>query len=47
MIEPGTETDNKKNNMAIALLFEALPEEQVLQVGNLTTTKAMWDAVKV
>ena len=47
MIEPGTESDVKKNNMAIALLYQSLPEEQVLQVGNLTKAKEMWDAVKV
>ncbi|KAJ0587052.1 putative RNA-directed DNA polymerase [Helianthus annuus] len=45
-IEPGTETDVKKNNMAIALLFQSIPEEQILQVGNLKTAKEMWDALK-
>ncbi|XP_022003453.1 uncharacterized protein LOC110900902 [Helianthus annuus] len=45
-IEPGTETDVKKNNMAIALLFQSIPEEQILQVGNLKTAKEMWDALQ-
>ncbi|KAJ0509186.1 hypothetical protein HanIR_Chr11g0525951 [Helianthus annuus] len=45
-IELGTETDVKKNNMAIALLFQSIPEEQILQVGNLKTAKEMWDALK-
>jgi hypothetical protein len=38
-IEPGANVDAKKNNIAIALLFQAIPEEQILQVGNLETTK--------
>ncbi|KAM0047019.1 hypothetical protein Hdeb2414_s0009g00323521 [Helianthus debilis subsp. tardiflorus] len=45
-IEPITETDVKKNNMAIALLFQSIPEEQILQVGNMKTAKEMWDALK-
>ncbi|KAJ0919488.1 putative transcription factor interactor and regulator CCHC(Zn) family [Helianthus annuus] len=32
--------------MAIALLFQSIPEEQILQVGNLKTAKEMWDALK-
>jgi hypothetical protein len=40
-IEPGTGTDIKKNNMAIALLFQSIPEDLTLQVGNLNTAKEM------
>ncbi|KAD6794630.1 hypothetical protein E3N88_05526 [Mikania micrantha] len=45
-IEPGTTIDAKKNHMAIALLFQSVPEEQLLQIGNLTTAKEMWEALK-
>lgn len=39
-------TDNKKNNMAIALLFQSIHESLVLQVGELPTAKKVWDAIK-
>lgn len=45
-IETGNELEAKKNNMAIALLFQSIPEDQILQVGNLPTAKEMWDALK-
>lgn len=39
-IEPGTDqTDVDKNNMAIALLFQSIPESLILQVGELDTAK--------
>lgn len=38
--------DAKKNNMAMALLFQAIPEVLILQVGELDTAKKVWDAVK-
>ncbi|XP_076941219.1 uncharacterized protein LOC143610702 [Bidens hawaiensis] len=46
IIEPGTSVDVKKNNLAIALLFQSVPEDQVMQIGNLQTAKEMWDALK-
>lgn len=45
-IEPGTAGDVKKNNIAIALLFQSIPENQILQVGNLKTAKEMWETLK-
>lgn len=44
-IDPG-ENDTKKNNMAISLLFQSIPEALILQVGNLKTSKEVWDAIK-
>ena len=32
--------------MAITLLFQFIPEALTLQVGDLETTKAVWDAIK-
>ncbi|XP_076893997.1 uncharacterized protein LOC143546163 [Bidens hawaiensis] len=48
-IEPkeGSEVDEKKNNTAIALLYQAIPENMVLQIANLTSAKEIWDALKV
>lgn len=44
------ETEKKKgeqNIMATALLFQAIPEALVLQIGSLGSAKKIWDAVKV
>lgn len=42
-----TESDNiKKNNMAMALLFQSIPETLILQVGELDTAKKVWEAIK-
>lgn len=44
-IDPGSKTE-EMNNMAIALLFQSIPEALTLQVGDLDTSKAVWDAIK-
>ena len=44
-IDPGVK-DEKKNNMAIAFLFQSIPEALILQVGDLDTAKGVWDAIK-
>lgn len=33
--------------MARALLFQYKPESLILQVGNLETEKAVWEAIKI
>nr|GEZ75259.1 zinc finger, CCHC-type [Tanacetum cinerariifolium] len=38
--------DNKKDKTAMAFLYQALPEEQLLQITKHKTTKAIWDALK-
>lgn len=45
MIEAETD-DDEKNNKAIALLFQSIPETLILQVGELDTAKKVWDAIK-
>ena len=45
VIDPGTK-DEKKNNMAIAFLFQSIPEALILQVGDIDTAKGVWDAIK-
>lgn len=44
-IDPGS-TDAKKNNVAVAVLFQSIPEDLILQVGNLSTAKEIWEAIK-
>ena len=38
--------DDEKNNRALALLFQAIPEALILQVGEMDTMKKDWDAIK-
>ena len=38
--------NNEKSNMAMALLFQSIPEALILQVGELDTAKKMWEAIK-
>ena len=45
-VEPGTTTNAKKVNVATALLFQSIPEDLILQVGNFDTVKEMWEAIK-
>lgn len=40
------EANDDKNNMAIALLFQSIPEALILQVGELGTAKKIWEAIK-
>ncbi|GKC55237.1 zinc finger, CCHC-type containing protein [Tanacetum coccineum] len=49
MIEPlkTTQSNNKKDKTAIAFLYQALPEEQQLQITKHKTAKAIWDALKI
>ncbi|KAL8247888.1 hypothetical protein R6Q59_009104 [Mikania micrantha] len=48
MIEPSanTQADEKKDMAATAYLFQALPEEMVLQVASCKSAKEIWDALK-
>ncbi|GJT29938.1 zinc finger, CCHC-type containing protein [Tanacetum coccineum] len=48
MIKPNekTQADNKKDKTAITFLYQALPEEQLLQITKHKTAKAIWDALK-
>nr|GEV28457.1 zinc finger, CCHC-type [Tanacetum cinerariifolium] len=47
-IEPleTTQSDNKKDKTAIAFFYQALPEEQLLQITKHKMAKAIWDALK-
>ncbi|KAC9456363.1 hypothetical protein E3N88_45805 [Mikania micrantha] len=48
MIEPSanTQTDEKKDMTATAYLFQALPEEMIIQIANCKSAKKIWDALK-
>ena len=38
--------ESDKNDMAIALIFQSIPESLILQVGELTTANKVWVAIK-
>ncbi|XP_076921631.1 uncharacterized protein LOC143583119 [Bidens hawaiensis] len=38
--------DEDKNDMAMALLFQSIPETLIMQIGDQETVKAMWDSIK-
>jgi len=44
-IDPGNKHE-EKNNMAIALLLQSIPEALTFQGGDLDTAKFVWDAIK-
>ncbi|XP_076960026.1 uncharacterized protein LOC143636268 [Bidens hawaiensis] len=44
-IDPGA-TDEDKNNIAIALIYQSISEETIMQVGNLDSAKEIWNAIK-
>lgn len=39
-------TKPKKNNIIIAVLFQAIPEDLILQVGAMETAKEIWEVIK-
>ncbi|XP_076888868.1 uncharacterized protein LOC143539436 [Bidens hawaiensis] len=39
-------SDEDKNDMAMALLFQSIPETLIMQTGDQETAKAMWDSIK-
>nr|GEV26260.1 zinc finger, CCHC-type [Tanacetum cinerariifolium] len=47
-IEPNekTQADNRKDKTAITFLYQALPEDQLLQITKHKTTKSIWDSLK-
>nr|GEV62389.1 zinc finger, CCHC-type [Tanacetum cinerariifolium] len=47
-IEPNekTQANNRKDKTAIAFSYQALPEDQLLQITKHKTAKAIWDALK-
>lgn len=38
--------EGEKNDMAVALLFQSIPQSLILQVGELSTAKKVWEAIK-
>ncbi|XP_013617162.1 PREDICTED: uncharacterized protein LOC106323614 [Brassica oleracea var. oleracea] len=45
IVETEAEGD-ERHDMAMALLFQSIPETLILQVGELDTAKKVWDAIR-
>ncbi|KAD6119931.1 hypothetical protein E3N88_11202 [Mikania micrantha] len=45
-IEPGINVDPKKDNSAIAYLYQALLEDLILQVASCNTAREIWNSIK-
>ncbi|KAD4584327.1 hypothetical protein E3N88_21928 [Mikania micrantha] len=44
--KPGEQVNEKKNAAAVALLYQALPESQIMQVAQYELAKDIWVAIK-
>ena len=44
-VDPRSKAE-EKNDLAIALIFQSVPEALILKVGDLDTAKAIWEAIK-
>jgi len=45
VVEQGTD-ETEKNDIAVSLLFQSIPEALILQVGDLDNAKKVWEAIK-
>ena len=45
-IEPGTTKIEEKDCLAVGLIYQAIPEALVMQIGDVSSAKALWDAIK-
>ncbi|XP_076929701.1 uncharacterized protein LOC143594223 [Bidens hawaiensis] len=45
IIDPSA-TDDDKNNIAIALIYQSILEATIMQVGNLDSAKKIWNTIK-
>ncbi|XP_023754894.1 uncharacterized protein LOC111903348 [Lactuca sativa] len=46
VIDPRTEKNGKKDYLAMGLLYQAIPETLIMQIGDVESLKVLWDAIK-
>lgn len=46
VIDPGTEKNEEKDYLAMGLLYQAIPESLIMQIGDVESSKVLWDAIK-
>jgi uncharacterized membrane protein YgcG len=46
VIEPGTDQNEEKDCLAMGLLHQSLPESLIMQIGDIESSKSLWEAIK-
>ncbi|KAL4573279.1 hypothetical protein LXL04_020079 [Taraxacum kok-saghyz] len=46
VIEPGTDQNEGKDCLAMGLLYQSLPESLIMQIGDIESSKSLWEAIK-
>ena len=46
VIDLGTEENEEKNYLGMGFLYQAIPESLIMQIGDVDSEKALWDAIK-
>nr|GEY34581.1 zinc finger, CCHC-type [Tanacetum cinerariifolium] len=47
IVAKGETTNEKKDNTSKAIIFQTLPQDMLMQVAQYTTTKEVWNSIKV
>lgn len=45
-IDPGTTKNAEKDDLAMGLLYQSIPETLIMQIGDQDSSKKLWDAIK-
>ncbi|XP_023765202.1 uncharacterized protein LOC111913729 [Lactuca sativa] len=46
VIDPGTEKNEEKDYLAMGLLYQAIPESLIMQIGDVDSSKVLWELIK-
>lgn len=46
IIDPGTTTNQDKDDLAMGLLYQSIPESLIIQIGEQDTSKRLWESIK-
>ncbi|KAI3501587.1 hypothetical protein L1887_29473 [Cichorium endivia] len=46
VIDPGTEKNKDKDFLAMGLLYQAIPESLIIQIGDIESSKTLWESIK-
>ncbi|KAL7598113.1 hypothetical protein Lser_V15G24534 [Lactuca serriola] len=46
VINPGTEKNEEKDYLVMGLLYHAIPETLIMQIGDVESSMVLWDAIK-
>ncbi|XP_052621274.1 uncharacterized protein LOC128127062 [Lactuca sativa] len=46
VIDPGTENNEEKDYFAIGLLYQAIPEDLIMQIEDVESAKGLWESIK-